>query len=786
MKILFTLCLSLFCFTYGQSINNFEYLNPLPGSKYVSPETNIIIKPSGIIDKTTVNSNLISVIGEQSGIHEGKFLLSDDSRTLVFNPFSKFSPYEKVTVKLNDGIRTIQGKDIGLLSFEFFINRESKPDDIEKINDEQGAKLPVLINKKNFAPSALDDIPSLRVNSSDNPSPGYLFLGPSPYLMIVDNEATPVFYRNVAGGIYNFTLQPNGELTYFIYPIDCYGLDSSLNIIRKFTTANGYSVDVHDLRVMPNGHYFILGKKLVDVDMSKIVPNGDSNAVIIDMALQEIDSTGNVVFQWSALDHYKITDADEYISLTQHQIDFVHLNSIEIDTDGNILLSARNLDEITKIDHNTGNIIWRLGGENNQFTFTNDERGFSRQHDVRRISNGDITIFDNGVNDDDQYSSMIEYSLDEQNKTVTLVNRYSHDNNIFSRTEGCIEELPNGNKLISWGNVNNPALTEIKPDNSIAYELSFGNGYTKYHSYRFMWKTNLFTTNVDSLDFGKVEKGDSVKKNITLYNPHDSDVVINEFYCNESSFSVLNKLPISIPEKDSVIITVKFNPQKNGVFTNNLNIRYVDNKQLIGRQVSLRGSTIDLINPINHPLDLKAFTYNDEIKLTWKDNSDNENGFIIERKRGDSSSTNDFAIIDTVSANDTLFIDNSIKDSVDYTYRIFAFNNDTTSSFSNYVTANVIVSVSNFTNIKQYILFQNYPNPFNPSTNIRYQIPKAGLVTISIYNIIGQKIKTLLKKFQGKGSYSIIFNASNLTSGIYFYKINVNQFTDVKKLILIK
>ena len=786
ISILFT------CFSYAQSDNRFEYVNPLPGSKYVSPETNIIIKPGSIINNASVSPDLILVTGSKSGIHSGKFFLSDDSRTLVFNPAVKFSPFEEVTVKLKDGIKTADGKDIGSFNLNFFINREPESSDIEKINDLQGEKYSIGLNKKPASVSSILSTPPVaKVDISDNPSPGYLFVGASPYLMILDNEATPVFYRNVSGSIYDFKLQPNGLLTYFIYPVSSYGLDSSYNIVRSFNTANGYSVDVHDLRVFPNGHYYILGKKLVSVDMSQIVPGGDSTAQIIDMALQEFDDSNNVVFQWSALDHYKVTDADEYISLVQHTIDFVHMNSIEIDNDGNIMVSSRNLDEITKIDHNTGNIIWRLGGKNNQFTFINDDRGFSRQHDIRRLSNGDITIFDNGVYHSPAYTSMVEYSLDEQNKTATLINRYSHNNNIFSRTRGDIQELPNGNKLISWGEVLNPAVTEIGPDNSIAYEMSFVNYFMRFHTYKASWETNLFTTDVDSINFGKIAAGDSVIKNITIFNPHNNSVVINQFFCKDTSFSVFNQLPISIPAKDSVVITVKFAPVRNGIFSNTLNIRSVDtsisgNVELIANQVYLKGRTINLINPINPPSDLEAAAIDNKIKLTWKDNSDNESGFVIEKKTGDSAGSGNFFVIDTVSANYTSYTDSMVTDSVDYTYRVYAFNNDTVSSFSNYSSSSIITSVKNTDVVKQYALYQNYPNPFNPATNIKYQIPKAGLVTIDIYNILGQKVKTLLNKYQNAGRYSIRFAAPYLSSGIYFYRLKVNQFTNVKKMILLR
>ena len=197
-------------------------------------------------------------------------------------------------------------------------------------------------------------LPLVNIDKSDNPSPGYYFLSPSPYLEIVDNEGTPVFYRYAGPNIYDFDLQPNGELTYFIYPVYCYGLDSSFNLDRTFVAADGYTPDVHDLRVLPDGSYYIFGNKVVTMDMSKFVPGGDTNAQVSDGALQEFDPSGNLIFVWDALDHYSITDVDQGVDLTQPVIDFEHFNSVGFDNDGNLLISARNLDEITKVDRKTG------------------------------------------------------------------------------------------------------------------------------------------------------------------------------------------------------------------------------------------------------------------------------------------------------------------------------------------------------------------------------------------------------------------------------------------------
>jgi hypothetical protein len=119
------------------------------------------------------------------------------------------------------------------------------------------------------------------------------------------------------------------------------------------------------------------------------------NAALIDLVIQEVDREGNVSWEWDASEHFDVADATSDIDLTKSVVDWAHCNAIDIDADGNLLLSSRHLDEITKIDRATGEILWRLGGEecrNNQFTLLDDFLveggdtlffGFSHQHGVR-------------------------------------------------------------------------------------------------------------------------------------------------------------------------------------------------------------------------------------------------------------------------------------------------------------------------------------------------------------------------------------------------------------------
>ncbi len=85
-----------------------------------------------------------------------------------------------------------------------------------------------------------------------------------------------------------------------------------------------------------------------------------------------------------------------------------------------------------------------------------------------------------------------------------------------------------------------------------------------------------------------------------------------------------------------------------------------------------------------------------------------------------------------------------------------------------------------------YKLYQNFPNPFNPATIISYKINQSGFVTLKVYNLVGQVVKTLVSEFQESGTFSKQFDASELSAGIYLYKLQVNNFTSVKRMTLIK
>ncbi len=479
-----------------------RYISPLPDSKYILPVTNIIVRTSGPVENDAAHGLILGISGSLSGAHSFNIRVSDDGRTVVCQPATPFSLSEAVTVQLDTTIARCTGRaGSGTFSFQ----TASLLTDPKSL----GAKLratdfPPSVSARKQAqrsrPSSVNDgivLPVIDVTVSEPTSPGYLFLGSLnwsfssiPTLLILRNDGSQVFARDLVNNGYDFKPQPNGNLTYYDDgPQQFYEMDPTCTIIDSFQAGNGYGTDPHEFRMLPNGHVLFFALDNEVIDMSQVVPGGNTSADLVGYAIQELDQNKKVVFQWRTFDHFNITDALN-IDLTASWIDYVHCNAIDIDTDGNLLLSSRHFDEITKINRETGDIIWRLGGNNNQFRFVNDSVGFNYQHAVRRIDNGDITLFDNGDFHVPPYSRAVEYAVDTAQKTATLVWQYRNTPDAFGYAMGYVQRLPNGNTLIGWG-AGNPTVTEVSPAGNKVFEMTFDEGVYSYRAFRYDWQPIL-------------------------------------------------------------------------------------------------------------------------------------------------------------------------------------------------------------------------------------------------------------------------------------------------------
>jgi len=467
-----------------------------------------------------------------------------------------------------------------------------------------------------------EDFPAITVNLSENlPPEGYYFVAnfslwgwypdAVPFLIIMDEYGTPVFYRKITAQAYDLKKLYNGNMVYYANYGGWYRWvieDDAYNHVDDWAVANGYVwTDWHEFLLVSEegheGHAFVMTYDPQFVDMSQVVPGGHPNAIVSGWIVQEQDKNKNVVFQWRSWDHYLITDADGHVDLTDSIIDPFHGNAIEVFSNTELLLSPRNLNEITKINWNTGNIIWRLGGENNMFEFVNDTLRFSRQHDCRRLENGNISLFDNGsLHPDPKYSSSIEYELDENNKTATIINRQRRTPDILGVVMGNMQWRTENSKVIGWGS-GIPGISEFDANGNVVYEMEFEG--ISYRAYLFPWESNYFTLNKDTLQYGYIWYESALIKDLQVFNNSNNTIELTSYYSMNNSFSIENEFPISIPQNQNVQLKVKFIPDSvgefDGILTINSDINSDTLVQRIAQQVYLvghatSGQSVNLFN----------------------------------------------------------------------------------------------------------------------------------------------------------------------------------------------
>ena len=265
-------------------------------------------------------------------------------------------------------------------------------------------------------------------------------------------------------------------------------LDSNFNKIDSIQPTAGAFNDMHDILILDNGNYLIMGYKNSVIDLSAYTFNGSpgsANTTLKDAIIQEFDTNHNLVFEWNSVDHIHPSDYIDGYSYNVNNFDYVHINAFEIDDDGNILVSMRHTDAIYKINKTTGNLMWTLGGKSNQFTFINDNNGFSGQHDIRRLSNGNISLFDNANNQPTPKRSRgKEYTLDTVSMTCTKVYQYTYTPSFYARAMGNFQTNNNGDRLIGYGMVYRPYPNFVHVDDmdNIKAELFFEDSVVSYRA----------------------------------------------------------------------------------------------------------------------------------------------------------------------------------------------------------------------------------------------------------------------------------------------------------------
>jgi Arylsulfotransferase (ASST)/TAT (twin-arginine translocation) pathway signal sequence len=337
---------------------------------------------------------------------------------------------------------------------------------------------------------------------------GYIFVAPkngpreeSPSQdgpLILDDRGEPVWFRplhNEEKDTMDFKVQYyQGEpvLTFWEGYHTGYGLgeyvilDSSYKEIKRLEAGNGYLGDHHEFLITDRNTALITIYSKVDkMDLASV--GGSREGRVLDGIAQEVDiESGEVLFEWHSLKHVGIDQSYARPPKNPaYYFDYFHINSIDVDHDSNLLISARRTSTVYKVDRQSGEVMWQLGGKMSDFEMDPRTRR-SWQHDARRQSDGTITIFDNGGVRVDEQSRGLVLELDMGPMNATVVREYTHPDKLLAATQGNVQVLPGGNVFIGWGS--QPVFSEFSREGELLFDARFPPQVESYRAFRFPWK----------------------------------------------------------------------------------------------------------------------------------------------------------------------------------------------------------------------------------------------------------------------------------------------------------
>ena len=302
------------------------------------------------------------------------------------------------------------------------------------------------------------------------------------YLTILDHLGRLVYYKQSVVAS-DFKIHPNGLISYFENG-KYYLMNGKFQVVDSVSCiGNGINTDAHDMKIVENGNYLLLGWEVQNMDLSsyRFRPNrhpGKKVQVVSSGVIQLLSNNKQkVLFEWHAKDYMHFDEMDINYCWDTSTVDWTHFNTINQDKNGNFLLSSKHQFEITKVDGKNGNILWRMGGMGNQFQILKDSLPFFAQHDVQQLPNGNLLFLDNGYCDVNRYHATraVEYKLDETHKRAELIWSFRHSPDIFSFANGNVQHINDEYTLVNYGKIfqNNLMFQVIDKTSKAVMELSY-------------------------------------------------------------------------------------------------------------------------------------------------------------------------------------------------------------------------------------------------------------------------------------------------------------------------
>jgi hypothetical protein len=282
-----------------------------------------------------------------------------------------------------------------------------------------------------------------------------------------------------------------------------YVADGSYRVIARVAAGNGLDADSHEFRLTDRGTALITVYKTVPYDLSPL--GGPVDGKVYDGVVQEVDvASGRVLFEWHSLDHVPL--ADSYQPLPRDPAapyDYFHINSVNPDGHGGLLVSARHTWTIYDLDRQSGAVRWRLGGKHSDFEL-GDGVAFSWQHNALPAGRDTIRIFDNASNNVPVLpaSRIVWVKLDQWRDRATLVRSLIHPDGLSAPSQGNAQDVGGGRTVVGWGQLGH--VSELDGDDRLLFDAQLPPGFDTYRAYRSRWVGTPATRPTARLDGGTV------------------------------------------------------------------------------------------------------------------------------------------------------------------------------------------------------------------------------------------------------------------------------------------
>jgi Arylsulfotransferase (ASST) len=466
-------------------------VSPLPGTPDANPATQISFLGG---PGTTVSR--VSAVGSMSGRHSGSIKAYSTATGASYLPAHPFAAGEHVRVSA----RVTQSGSTATVHTTFTVALQA-PISQAQFPENPGDK--TAIQHYLSAPTVYPTTVRVTTPAAAAATPGDFFLAPyqglgRPGQMIVDRTGNLIWFHPAPAGDASTNFRPQSYqghtvLTWWQGRILALGFgqgvdqiwSTSYRPLATIAAGNGYSADLHEFRLTPQGTAWIDEFDPVIVDLS--AGGGSSHAVVNDSIVQEIDvRTGLVMWEWHALGHIALGDSYSRMPHTTKNWDYVHVNSIDPGSDGDVLLSARGTWTVYDVDMHTGSFVWQIGGKHSSFT-AGPGTSFFWQHDAEWQTGGLVSVFDNGSDPaEEKQSRGLLLSPNTATHSVTLVKQFTNPSaTLLASSQGNLLSLPGGNWLMGYGGL--PNFTEYDSAGQVLFDATLGKNVQDFRTYLAPW-----------------------------------------------------------------------------------------------------------------------------------------------------------------------------------------------------------------------------------------------------------------------------------------------------------